>query len=230
MTNKLFNTSFILVALCFSLNTYGSTKYREDGRTWLNQNMIGDFPIKNWRWYTELQLRLRDKSRHIDQVLIRIAILYDINEQASFWMGYANVTFYLESREIVKENRIWQQFLYNFKPICNINFQSRTRLEERFFDNSNRTGYRMRQMLRVTAPSCISPKLLLVAYDEVFFYLNDTGYGLKPGIDQNRAFAGLNFALNDNMNLEIGYLNQYIITQRIDRMNHVLSATLFVVF
>jgi hypothetical protein len=227
--NKLF-ISFLLINLSFCTNLCGKARYREDERIWLNQNMIGNLPIDNWRWYTEIQLRLRDKARYIDQVLVRTAVIYDLNNQTSLWLGFAEVTYYPQATEIFKEHRIWQQILYNFKPVGGINIQSRTRLEERFFENAPSTYYRLRQMLRITAPSNISSKLLLVVYDEGFFYLNDTNYGLKRGFDQNRAFAGINWALNDNMNLEIGYLNQYIIDQIQDRMNHVFSAILFVVF
>ncbi len=85
-------------------------------------------------------------------------------------------------------------------------------------------------MLRVTAPSGISPRLLLVAYDEYFLNLNDTDYGAERGFDQNRAFVGVNWALNNQMKLEVGYLNQYVNGQRTDAMNHVLSGTLFVTF
>jgi hypothetical protein len=228
--NKLLRNIFFFVVLSVSSYAHGNAQYIEDGRIWLNQNMIGDLPVENWRWYTEVQMRLRNKGRYIDQFLIRTAVLYDLNDQTSLWLGYANVTYYPQDGEIFREHRIWQQILYNFKPICKINIQSRTRIEERFFENSRITGYRMRQMLRITIPSYISTGLLLVAFDEAFLYLNDTGYGLKPGFDQNRAFVGINFELNNNMSLEVGYLNQYIITQYINLMNHVLSGTLFVVF
>ncbi len=63
----------------------------EDGRVWLNVNMIGRLPAENWRWYAELQPRWREEGETFDQVLIRPAVLYDFNKQTSAWLGYANV-------------------------------------------------------------------------------------------------------------------------------------------
>lgn len=202
----------------------------EDGRIWLNVNMIGHLPAENWRWYAELQPRFRDEGSHFDQVLIRPAVIYDFNKQTSAWLGYANVITDPAGRKSFEEHRVWQQILHNFTPIGEIKIQSRTRLEQRFIENSHKTGHKIRQMLRITAPSGISPRLLLVAYDEYFLNLNDTDYGAERGFDQNRAFVGVNWALDNHMKLEVGYLNQYVNGQRTDSMNHVLSGTLFVTF
>lgn len=202
----------------------------EDGRVWLNVNMIGRLPAENWRWYAELQPRWREEGETFDQVLIRPAVLYDFNKQTSAWLGYANVITDPAGRKSFEEHRIWQQILHNFSPIGEIKIQSRTRLEQRFIENSHKTGHKIRQILRVTAPSGISPRLLLVAYDEYFLNLNDTDYGAERGFDQNRAFVGVNWALDNQMKLEVGYLNQYVNGKRTDAMNHVLSGTLFVTF
>jgi len=229
MYKKLIAAALMFAALSSShISAYAETI--EDGRVWLNLNMIGHLPVKNWRWYAELQPRFRDEGSHFDQVLIRPAVLYDFNKQTSAWLGYANVITDPAGRESFEEHRIWQQILHNFTPIGEIKIQSRTRLEQRFIENSHKTGHKIRQMLRVTAPSGISPRLLLVAYDEYFLNLNDTDYGAERGFDQNRAFVGVNWALDNQMKLEVGYLNQYINGQRADLMNHVLSGTLFVTF
>jgi len=229
MYKKLIAAALMFAALSSShISAHAETI--EDGRVWLNLNMIGHLPVKNWRWYAELQPRFRDEGSHFDQVLIRPAVIYDFNKQTSAWLGYANVITDPAGRKSFEEHRVWQQILHNFTPIGGINIQSRTRLEQRFIENSHKTGHKIRQMLRVTAPSGISPRLLLVAYDEYFLNLNDTDYGAERGFDQNRAFVGVNWALDNHMKLEVGYLNQYISGQRADLMNHVLSGTLFVTF
>lgn len=229
MHKKLAAAVLVFVALS-SAHISANAETIEDGRVWLNVNMIGHLPAENWRWYAELQPRFRDEGENFDQVLIRPAVLYDFNKQTSAWLGYANVITDPAGRKSFEEHRIWQQILHNFTPINGINIQSRTRLEQRFIENSHKTGHKIRQMLRVTAPSGISPRLLLVAYDEYFLNLNDTDYGAERGFDQNRAFVGVNWALDNQMKLEVGYLNQYVNGQRTDAMNHVLSGTLFVTF
>jgi hypothetical protein len=229
MYKKIIAAALMFAALSSShIFAYADTI--EDGRVWLNVNMIGHLPVENWRWYAELQPRFRDEGSHFDQVLIRPAVIYDFNKQTSAWLGYANVITDPAGRKSFEEHRVWQQILHNFTPIGEIKIQSRTRLEQRFIENSHKTGHKIRQMLRITAPSGISPRLLLVAYDEYFLNLNDTDYGAERGFDQNRAFVGVNWALDNHMKLEVGYLNQYINGQRADSMNHVLSGTLFVTF
>jgi hypothetical protein len=229
MYKKLAAAVLVFVALS-SAHISANAETIEDGRVWLNLNMIGPLPAENWRWYAELQPRWREEGENFDQVLIRPAVLYDFNKQTSAWLGYANVITDPAGRKSFEEHRVWQQILHNFTPMGEVKIQSRTRLEQRFIENSHKTGHKIRQMLRVTVPSGISPRLLLVAYDEYFLNLNDTDYGAERGFDQNRAFVGVNWALDHHMKLEMGYLNQYVNGQRTDQMNHVLSGTLLMNF
>ena len=159
-------------------------------------------------------------------MLIRPAVFYQLNKQTSLWLGYAHVVSHPDGKSAFEEDRIWQQLLHNFEPIGSLSLQSRTRLEQRFIENSDETGYKIRQMIRLTMPSSISSKLRWVAYDEYFINLNDTDYGARRGFDQNRAFLGMNWAFAPDLKFEIGYLNQYVNAKNTDLDNHVLSSTL----
>jgi hypothetical protein len=229
--NKIMSLLGVFAVFCLaSLPTYAD-ETEEDGRFWFNVNATGAMPLENWRWYAELQPRWRQEGKHLDQVLVRPAVSYALSKQASVWLGYAYVVTHPASKPAFEENRLWQQFLYNFSPIHSLNIQSRTRYEQRFIENSVDTGYKLRQMFRFTLPSGLSPQLQWVLYDEYFINLNDTDYGAQKGFDQNRAFIGGNWALNPNAKLEIGYLNQYVNRHKnIDAENHVLSTTLMLTF
>lgn len=216
----------ILSVLFLILSTQAFADTEEDGRFWLNINAAGKLPAENWHWYAELQPRWRQEGSHLDQVLIRPAVFYALNENTSLWLGYAHVTTHPDGKKSFEENRVWQQVLHNFEPIGSVSIQSRTRLEQRFIQNSDETGHKIRQMIRLTMPSAISPKLRWVAYDEYFINLNDTDYGARRGFDQNRAFLGANWAFDSDFKLEIGYLNQYVNGRNIDSSNHVLSGTI----
>lgn len=202
----------------------------EDGRFWLNVNAVGPLPAENWRWYAELQPRWRNEGSHFDQLLIRPAIFYALNEKTSVWIGYANVASHPAGKSSFEENRVWQQLLHHFDAVGSVAIQSRTRLEQRFIEHSEDTGHKLRQMLRLTLPSSLSPKLHWVAYDEYFINLNDTDYGARQGFDQNRAFLGMNWAFDTDLKFEIGYLNQYVNGTRTDLSNHVLSGTINLFF
>lgn len=216
---------FISTVLMF-LNTHACAESVEDGRVWLNLQANGSTSIDKLRWYMELQPRWREEGEHLDQVLLRPAVYYQLTEQSSAWAGYAHVVTHPASKSAVDEHRVWQQYLYQFAPIQNIAIQSRTRLEQRFIENADDTGHKLRQMFRAVAPSGVHPKLSWVFYDEYFINLNHTDYGARKGFDQNRAFLGGNWVLYPDAKLEIGYLNQYVKTKQADLVNHVFSTTL----
>ena len=217
----------LLLFLSFCLYVHvASAETEEDGRLWFNLNAIGKLPAQSWQWYAELQPRWREEGSHMDQLLIRPAVFYQINRQTSLWLGYAHVMTYPDGKKSFDENRTWQQLLHNFEPMGSISLQSRTRFEQRFIENSDETGYKIRQMIRLTIPSQLSPKLQWVVYDEYFMNLNDTDFGARQGFDQNRAFLGVNWAFAPTFKLEVGYLNQYVNTQSNDLSNHVLSGTI----
>jgi hypothetical protein len=228
MTSTVRNVLIIL--LCGLLSRGVAASPDEDGRAWAMVNAIGSLPAKNWYWYAEIQPRWREEASEFDQVIIRPAVYYAVSKQSSIWAGYAHVVTDPAGRSSFDEHRVWQQFLHNFQPIGAVSIQSRTRLEQRFIENADDTGHKVRQMLRLTMPSTLNPQLTWVAYDEYFLNLNQTDYGARRGFDQNRAFVGVNWAFNATTRAEIGYLNQYINGKNTDNMSHVISTTINVFF
>jgi hypothetical protein len=53
-------------------------------------------------------------------------------------------------------------------------------------------------------------KFSLVGYDELFVTLNTIRDGPSRGIDRNRVFAGLSYALSRRQSVECGYRVEYI--------------------
>ena len=202
----------------------------EDGRVWLMMNATGKLPVEKLHWYAELQPRMRNEGSEFDQVIIRPAAYYMLTDHSSVWLGYAHVVTDPAGRDSFHEHRLWQQYLHNFSPIHTVAVQSRTRVEQRWIENSDDTGYKLRQMIRLTTPSSLHQQLTWVAYDEYFINLNATDYGARKGFDQNRAFIGGNWTVNPQTKLELGYLNQYVNNRRIDSQNHVLSLSLNLFF
>ena len=217
----------LCTALCFN-EAHAETE--EDGRFWLNSNAQGALPAEHFNWYAELQPRWRDEGKHLDTVLIRPAVFYKFSPQSSVWLGYAKVINHPAGKQTRDEHRIWQQYLYQFSAFDTLNFQTRTRLEERRLEDSGDEGYRIRQMLRVSKPLLSQSAISLVAWDELFIHLNDTDWGAEKGFDQNRLFVGAAYTVNPQFKVEVGYLNQYIHTDKTDRENHTLATTLLLNF
>ncbi len=85
-------------------------------------------------------------------------------------------------------------------------------------------------MLKVTKPVSRGSDLSWVLSDELFLNFNNTDWGARSGIDQNRAFLGLSYKIDASATLELGYLNQAVNTRTVDRENHVFSSTLSLKF
>jgi len=230
MTVQLMKTLLGLALLGFLTANPAMAGVDEDDRIWLNLTMQGDLPTENFRWYAEIQPRIRDGGGAMDSLLLRPAISYKLNDATSLWVGYGHIYSYPESGEVIDEDRLWQQILHTFSPIRGITLSSRTRLEERRVETGDDTGYRLRQTLRATWPWALHSGLNLVIWDEYFLNANDTDWGARSGFDQNRAFAGVSFAFDKQFTVETGYLNQYVRARGDDRMNHVFSTTLLVNF
>lgn len=219
--------SFMFLVGAFLFNHHMAyAEIEEDGRLWLNVNARGSLPLEGFNWYAELQPRWREEGEDLDQLLIRPAVFYQLSSKSSVWLGYANVNSYPAGRNSNNEDRLWQQFSYQFDPIADIAISSRTRFEQRWFDNSSDTGYRLRQMIKLSRPIASLPNLSWVVSDEYFFNTNDTDWGAHSGFDQNRLFVGAGYKIHPTAKVEMGYLNQYLNGVRVDRMNHALSTTL----
>lgn len=105
----------------------------------------------------------------------------------------------------------------------------RSRFEQRFDDRGSETGLRFRQFVRWTYPLTLDGSFGARLWDEVFIDTNDTGWGQDIGLRQNRAFAGLGWALDSQRRhtLEFGYMNQHLFRDGSeDDSNHIFSITL----
>ena len=198
----------------------------EDGRYWFALATQGKLPAENWSWNFDVHQRFRDEGAHADNFFVRTGVSYQISPKTSVGLGFDHVVNHPAGKEASDENRLWQQIAYKFDSIYGVNLSSRTRLEQRWREGGEDTSYRFRQMIRATMPLDINPKLSLVAYDELFINLNNTDWNVNRGIDQNRVFLGASYAFNPSTSIESGYLNQYVNTRNIDRVNHVLATTL----
>jgi Protein of unknown function (DUF2490) len=218
-----FINALVIFAYIFSTNAYAQPI--EDGRIWLGLSLQGKLADTGLNWSAELQPRWREEGDNLDQLIIRPALFYKLDAKSSVWFGYEKVINHPESKATFDEHRLWQQYSYTFDPINTLTIQNRTRLEERRKEHGKETNYRLRQMLKVSMPLEINPKFSLIVSDELFINFNNTDWGVRSGFDQNRLFMGAGYVFNPTVKLEAGYLNQYVNSNPVDKMNHVLSST-----
>jgi len=178
--------------------------------------------------HTEYQWRRADGFNDWQQSLARVGLDYKLNPNCTISGGYGWIISYPYGSQPIAaqthENRLWQQV--NLKAqYGTIQIQHRYRLEQRFID----TIYRQRIRYRA---QCIIPlqKAYLEQGKGLFMNVNDEvflGFGKGIGkniLDQNRFIAAVGYKFSPKVNIQMGYLNQFVIKSNGIQMerNHTL--------
>ena len=212
--------------------------FSQDFRLWSPVFMTVKLP-SSFLAYMEVNPRFADldDAGHIDQLILRPALGYQLTENLSIWQGYAWVGNFNQKHTppqspFFEESRIYQQVLYKQK-FDSFTITSRTRLEERWIEHVDGTAVRFRTMLRGQYPLPMAPEWALVGYEEIFVNLNTVGArGPQAGFDQNRVFVGINRTFSKYVNLDVGYQNQLLNSRLIpnlaNQMNHMVLLQLFI--
>jgi hypothetical protein len=181
------------------------------------------------KWWFDGQLRFLDDTDGFHQSLIRPGVGVTLNDNVTLWAGYAWIHTEPVTGQAFDENRLWQQATWSH-DVHGVTLALRSRLEQRWVETGDDVGLRFRQQVRLNHDLPALPGLSLVAWDEIFFHLNDTDWGAEAGFDQNRAFAGFGWKHTPESRLrtEIGYLHQMIDNASSpDRSHHLLSINFF---
>jgi hypothetical protein len=223
-----------LAVAAFAAGLPGQT--RDDGGLWLMWLGQGRFaprdePLGALRWWLDVQPRWLGDGDRYDTTLLRPGLGWALDERVTAWAGYAWIQVDPVGVAPFDENRVWQQVTWNV-PVEGFTLLSRTRLEQRFIEGSGDTGWRFRQFVKATLPLSPDGDVFASAYDEIFHDIDDTAWGQRQGLRQNRAFAGLGWRFDPerNWSLEVGYLNQWLDRPGEDAMNHILSINVFMNF
>lgn len=219
---------------CAATSTVATAQPRHDAGLWTAVFGNGRFepggedsPL---RWWFDGQARFLDDAGGFNQLLIRPGLGYAVGGDHTLWYGYAYIrTDSVSPDDGFDEHRMWQQWTYT-PTAGRWSFLHRSRLEERWVETGTDVGLRWRQMARAQYTFTDSSRWSAIAWDEVFFHLNDTDWGARAGFDQNRAFLGVGFRsdADSRTRVEAGYLNQFIYRRGgADGMNHILSLSIF---
>lgn len=165
--------------------------------------------------HTEYQWRRADGFADWQQSLARVGLDYKLNTNCSFSGGYAWVLSYPYGSQPIPsqtiEHRLWQQVILK-QPIGNFQVQHRYRLEQRWIDTQFKQRMRYRaQVLIPLQKSFVDKKqgLFMNVNDEVFL-----GFGKGIGkniLDQNRFIGAVGYQFNKDFQIQMGYLNQFVI-------------------
>jgi Protein of unknown function (DUF2490) len=181
-----------------------------------------------WDLHTEYQWRRANGFSDWQQSLARIGLDYQLSKTCAISGGYGWIISYPYGNQPIanrtNENRIWQQV--NLKAQYGpIQVQHRYRLEQRWIDTVFRQRIRYRAQCIIPLQSSYKEKgtgFFMNMNDEVFL-----GFGQGIGkniLDQNRFILAIGYKWSPALNIQLGYLNQFVVKSNGFEMerNHTL--------
>ena len=217
--------------LALTLSLFAMTALAKDGPTSEFQNWMSInnnvYLTDKVRAFLEVSPRLTDNQSNLSTGILRPAIGYDLNENWTVWAGYVMLaTNKPTDNNYNFEHQSYQQLTYRTK-IGNTSYELRNAVEERYLPSD--VGFRTRNRLRAEYVFPNQTTWSVVGYDEIFMNFNDVAASnVRSGAAQNRAYVGIGYRFNSHIQLETGYMNQYVWNKGdvLDQSNNVWSSAL----
>lgn len=186
---------------------------RSNDRTWLGlfnkKEVTEDFSI-----WAEAQARMDNDEFTGQQILLRTGLLksFDDKNEAGLMYGYILTGD-------VREHRPTFQYGITFFKSGASTLSLRNRFEYRKLEDNNTVSGRYRAALRYQWDSYI-------VWDEPFLNITHEDWTGNRLVERNRFFIGKSFKVQE-MNLEAGYMNQYVPRSSRTTYEHILTLYLF---
>ena len=195
--------------------------------------------------HTEYQWRRYPLYENWQQSLLRIGLDYYTKSGPMLTAGYAWIHSWPWGKQPTPyasdEHRIWEQLILQHQN-GRLYFHHRYRLEQRFIEQKvldnqgefvfdefvfrQRARYRIFINIPLSNKERVDNTLFFAFYDEVFV---NFGGGIGNNIlDQNRLYLALGWWFNNNVNVQSGYLNHFVIKSDAQHMeqNHTFQLLL----
>ena len=212
----------ILCLLFVSLICKAQTEKNVDHQSLLWTRYYNQLTINSkWAIHTEFDNRIFINPVEENLYLFRIHGRYKINKDVDLGAGYSYFSVATQVPEVtydfrVPENRAQQDITWK-KEYGRFATNQRFQVEERFFHNADKNGllpgttlsWRFRYRLQGEY-SCWKKEnqyLKAIVYDEIM--INAGENIVKNTFDQNRIYGALQYGVNKNIALELGYLNSF---------------------
>jgi hypothetical protein len=178
-----------------------------DEQVWAN----GSVTVKlgeRWRLQEELTGRFSDNRNGLYEVESNTLLGYRLNKVVTLWAGYTHDPQYSGGDFTVMEHRAREQVTFDgFAMLGKGKLNGRVRLEQRWRDGIDGTGWRLRPYLKYSLP--IAGKTALNLSSEPFFNLNTTTFQRQSGLDRVRNLVTISTPLTGKLTGEAGYMNQH---------------------
>lgn len=199
------------LAVCANVQAASATS---DYQVWVPVNINVKLTDK-LRGFLEFQPRVGNDSSHLTSVMVRPAIGWALNQQATIWAGYlmSADSINLSSDQYRIENRAWQGFTWkDTTDNKQFTWEARNRLEERFLPGNSDPSLRWRTRIRIEQLIPNYSAWSVIASEEIFINLNNNAHNaqLQKGAQQNRLYLGIGYRFAPEFQIESGYLYQHV--------------------
>ena len=216
-------------ALILAAAIAGPAQARDDEQLWTTASATVKLADK-WRLSQELTARFSDTRKGLYEIESNTLLGYRITDNVTLWAGYTHDPQYAGGDFTVLERRAREQVtIDNLAKIGRGKLSGRLRMEQRWRENIDGTGWRARPYLKYSLPLREGGKTALVLSNETFFNLNTTSFQQTEGLDRMRNLIAISTPVTKTMTLEAGYLNQHgFVRTGEDSSDHVASLSLSV--
>jgi hypothetical protein len=200
---------------------------------------------KQFSFYFDGQFRSSNQVKQLQTLILRPGVNFSINPNITATLGYA----FIENRRslagisgLAPEHRIWEQLQLNH-PVGFTRLNHRLRLEQRFISNiytsnnslhhhgnvfASRVRYFLRDIIPFNGHKKFTKGYYTALQNEIFINIGDKSDVNRKYFDQNRAYIALGYRFSPKLDLEAGYLNQYISGRdRLFNNNHNLQLAIY---
>jgi hypothetical protein len=161
-----------------------------------------------WRLSQEFTTRFSDNRNGLYEIESTALLGYRLNKMVTVWAGYTHDPQYSGGDFTVMEHRAREQVTFDgIAKLGKGKLNARVRLEQRWRDNVDGTGWRLRPYLKYSLP--IAGKTTLNVSSEPFFNLNATPFQKQTGLDRVRNLVTVSTPLTKSLSGEVGYMNQH---------------------
>lgn len=195
----------------------------------------------HWGASFDGQFRSSHQAGYLKNVLLRPSANYFFDKNKNVALGYAYIAANGVSGSVKTfrpESRVFQQFIVTHKVGINTQLTHRFRLEQRFLGKTatqpdyfaQRLRYFARGVIPFNNDAVFTAGTFLALQNELFVNVQNKQKVNTHNFDQNRAYVALGYRVNKMIDVETGYLNQYIKSTEAYTINHVLQLALYTRF
>jgi hypothetical protein len=183
-----------------------------DNQAWMNGNVTVKLSDR-WRFQEEGTFRFSTSRNGLYEFELNTLLGYRLNKVVSVWGGYTHNPQYADGDFTVMEHRAREQMTADgFAMIGKGKLTGRIRMEQRWREHLDGTGWRLRPYLKFSLP--IAGKTALNISSEPFINFNTTPFQRRTGLDRMRNLVTISTLLTKTLTGEAGYMNQHGFVRR----------------